>query len=149
MDGKRGAIDNIFIERFRRNIKYEKIYLEPSDHGLELCHKYTRQIKESSLTNFQLAQTFHTSPATISKWKNRETCKDKSPRPHQIAYALNEPEESLAVSIRKTTRLPLYEVWEMLFVYNPQITRSSVYRTFCRNHVNRVPPAGKGKSRKV
>ncbi len=67
MDGKRGAIDNIFIERFRRNIKYEKIYLEPSDHGLELYHKYTRQIKESSLTNFQLAQTFHTSPATIGK----------------------------------------------------------------------------------
>jgi len=32
-----------------------------------------RQIKESSLTNFELAQTFHTSPATISKWKNRET----------------------------------------------------------------------------
>jgi len=26
-----------------------------------------RQIKESYLTNFQLAQTFHTSPTTISK----------------------------------------------------------------------------------
>jgi len=33
-----------------------------------------RQIKESSLTNFQLAQTFHTSPATISKLENRGTC---------------------------------------------------------------------------
>ncbi len=80
-----------------------------------------RQIKESSLTNFQLAQTFHTSPATISKWKNRETCEDKSSRPHQIVYALNELEESLVVSIRKTTWLPLDEVWEMLFVYNPQM----------------------------
>ena len=30
MDGKGRAIDNIFIERFWRNIKYEKIYLEPS-----------------------------------------------------------------------------------------------------------------------
>jgi len=39
MDGKRRAIDNIFIERFWRNVKYEKIYLEPSDDGLELYGK--------------------------------------------------------------------------------------------------------------
>ena len=39
MDGKRRAIDNIFIERFWRNIKYEKIYLEPSDNGLDLYRK--------------------------------------------------------------------------------------------------------------
>ena len=39
MDGKGRAIDNIFIERFWRNLKYEKIYLEPSDNGLELYRK--------------------------------------------------------------------------------------------------------------
>ena len=39
MDGKGRAIDNIFIERFWRSIKYEKIYLEPSDDGLELYGK--------------------------------------------------------------------------------------------------------------
>jgi putative transposase len=39
MDGKGRAIDNIFIERFWRNIKYEKIYPEPSDDGLELYSK--------------------------------------------------------------------------------------------------------------
>lgn len=39
MDGKGRAIDNVFIERFWRNIKYEKIYLEPSSNGLELYHK--------------------------------------------------------------------------------------------------------------
>lgn len=39
MDGKGRAIDNIFIERFWRNIKYEKIYLEPSDDGHELYGK--------------------------------------------------------------------------------------------------------------
>ena len=107
-----------------------------------------RQIKESSLTNFQLAQTFHTSPTTISKWKNRETFEDKSSRPHKIAYALNELEESLVVSIRKTTWFPLDEIWEMLFVYNPKITRSSVYRTFCRNHVNQVPQPEREKTKK-
>jgi len=39
MDGKGRAIDNIFIERFWRNIKYEKIYLEPSEDGVELYGK--------------------------------------------------------------------------------------------------------------
>tara|TARA_B100000676_G_C18000725_1_gene800691 strand:- start:200 stop:1012 length:813 start_codon:yes stop_codon:yes gene_type:complete len=39
MDGKGRAIDNIFIERFWRSIKYEKIYAEPSDDGLELYSK--------------------------------------------------------------------------------------------------------------
>lgn len=45
MDGKGLAIDNIFIERFWRNLKYEKIYLEPSDSGLELYHKIKDYMK--------------------------------------------------------------------------------------------------------
>lgn len=39
MDGKGRAIDNIFIERFWRSLKYEKIYIEPSDDGIELYGK--------------------------------------------------------------------------------------------------------------
>ena len=108
----------------------------------------SRQIKESPLTNFQLAQTFHTSPATFSKQKNRETCQDKNSRSHKIVYALNALEETLAVSIRKTTWLPLDEVWEMLSVNNPQITRSSLYRTFCRSHINQIPQQQREKAKK-
>lgn len=36
MDGKGRALDNIFIERFWRTIKYEHIYLNPADNGLSL-----------------------------------------------------------------------------------------------------------------
>ena len=39
MDGKGRWIDNVFIERFWRSIKYEKIYIEPSDDGMELYGK--------------------------------------------------------------------------------------------------------------
>ncbi|MCK5135447.1 MAG: integrase core domain-containing protein [Bacteroidales bacterium] len=39
MDGKGRWIDNVFIERFWRSIKYEKIYLEPSEDGNELYGK--------------------------------------------------------------------------------------------------------------
>lgn len=36
MDGKGRAIDNIFIERFWRSYKYEYLYLNPPNGGLEL-----------------------------------------------------------------------------------------------------------------
>lgn len=36
MDGKGRALDNIYIERFWRSIKWEKIYLNPPNGGLEL-----------------------------------------------------------------------------------------------------------------
>ena len=36
MDSKGRAIDNIFIERFWRTLKYEHIYLQPADDGVAL-----------------------------------------------------------------------------------------------------------------
>ena len=36
MDGKGRALDNIFIERFWRSIKYEHIYLHPANGGIDL-----------------------------------------------------------------------------------------------------------------
>jgi putative transposase len=44
MDGKGRALDNIWIERFWKSIKYNHIYLNPSDNGIELfegVQKYT------------------------------------------------------------------------------------------------------------
>ncbi|MBP7731800.1 MAG: IS3 family transposase [Bacteroidales bacterium] len=38
MDGKGRAIDNVYIERFFRTIKYEKIYIEQPETGSELYH---------------------------------------------------------------------------------------------------------------
>lgn len=36
MDGKGRALDNIYIERFWRTIKYQYVYLNPCESGLEL-----------------------------------------------------------------------------------------------------------------
>ena len=35
MDGKGRAIDNVFIERLWRSLKYEHVYLNPAENGLE------------------------------------------------------------------------------------------------------------------
>lgn len=36
MDGKARATDNVWIERFWKSLKYNHVYLNPSDTGLEL-----------------------------------------------------------------------------------------------------------------
>jgi len=39
MDGKGRVLDNIFIERLWRSVKYEEIYARPAADGLELYRK--------------------------------------------------------------------------------------------------------------
>ncbi len=39
MDGKGRAIDNVFIERLWRSVKYESVYLNPPDSGIDLYHQ--------------------------------------------------------------------------------------------------------------
>ena len=46
MDGKGRAIDNIFIERFWRTIKYDYVYLNPAENGVELYQGISRFIKK-------------------------------------------------------------------------------------------------------
>lgn len=58
MDGKGRAIDNIFIERLWRSVKYEHVYLFPADDGVE-CYKglneyfeyYNRQRRHQSIND--------------------------------------------------------------------------------------------------
>ena len=45
MDGKGRAIDNIFIERLWRSVKYEHVYLFPADDGLQ-CYRGIREYYE-------------------------------------------------------------------------------------------------------
>ena len=45
MDGKGRAIDNIFIERFWRTLKYDYVYLCPAMDGLELYQGVNEYIR--------------------------------------------------------------------------------------------------------
>ena len=44
MDGKGRALDNIWIERFWKSLKYDYIFLNPADDGLELLEGVQRHI---------------------------------------------------------------------------------------------------------
>ena len=112
----------IFVLQNPKNMKQEY-------HSNAVTNLHIRkQIKESNLKNEELSVAFKTSISTISKWRNRSVFVDRSSRPHNIVYVLDELEKKLVISIRRTGWLPLDEVWEMLLIVNPDITRSSVYR---------------------
>ena len=58
MDGKGRAIDNVFIERFWRTVKYEEVYLKPPKDGLALylnlvdfMYEYNNVRRHESLNN--------------------------------------------------------------------------------------------------
>ena len=65
MDGKGRAIDNVFIERLWRSVKYEQIYLYPADDGLE-CYQglkryfqfYNYQRRHASIDHEVPAQVY-------------------------------------------------------------------------------------------
>jgi putative transposase len=46
MDGKGRALDNVYIERFWRTLKYQHIYLRPAEHGIELYQGLKQWIKK-------------------------------------------------------------------------------------------------------
>ncbi|MHB8263483.1 MAG: integrase core domain-containing protein, partial [Acidimicrobiales bacterium] len=44
-DGKGRAIDNVFVERLWRTVKYEHIYINPAEDGLELSEELDTYFK--------------------------------------------------------------------------------------------------------
>jgi transposase-like protein len=105
-------------------------------------------ISKSNLTNYELANKYNISEPTVSKWKNRDNLEDKSSRPHKIHYSLNDIQKALIISIRRSTWLPLEEIFEMVLSTNPNISRSAVYRTFVNEKINKVPVKEKDKAKK-
>jgi len=65
MDGKGRATDNIFIERFWRSLKYDHVYLFPSEDGIELykglkeyLHYYNNELSHQGI-NRQIPVTLY------------------------------------------------------------------------------------------
>jgi putative transposase len=66
MDGKGRAVDNIFIERFFRTLKYNYVYLHPANDGLELyqgiktyIHYYNDRKPHQSIDHQIPATVYH------------------------------------------------------------------------------------------
>ena len=110
-------------------------------------HIRTQIQNNFTISNEILANQFSISKQTVSKWKNRNFTTDASSKPSKIEYALTEIETALAVSIRKSSWLPLDDVFDTLTLQNPSISRSAVYRCFVKNGINKVPEIQKEKAK--
>ena len=102
----------------------------------------------SSISIQELATQYNVSVQTASKWRNRDFLQDASSCPKNIKYALSELETALVVSIRRSSWLPLDEVFETLLDQNQTISRSSVYRCLVKNNLNKVSQEQKDKAKK-
>jgi transposase InsO family protein len=105
-------------------------------------------IQQSDSSNKDLAVRYNISENTVSKWRNRHFQTDVSSRPAHIAYALTDFEQYLACQIRRSTWLSLEEVFEMMLCDYKTISRSSIYRAFCRENINQVPQEKKELAKK-
>lgn len=105
-------------------------------------------IQANSAKNSEQALRFGISSQTVSKWKKRDSIQDASCAPLNIKYALSEVERALVISLRSSTWMSIDEVWEALLEANPNISRSSVYRCFMKENINKVPQEKKDKAKK-
>lgn len=106
------------------------------------------QIQKSSFTNSELALKFGISEQTVSKWKNRDFTQDASSKPLNISYALTDLEKAIAKSLRVSSWSSIDQVWENMLEVNPKISRSSVYRYFVQEGINKIPVEQKDKAKK-
>lgn len=106
------------------------------------------EINNSTLSNSELSIKYGVSEKTIYKWKNRTSFEDKSSRPQTIHYSLSDLNQLIAVKLRVLTWWSLDEITEVISPDNPETIRSAVYRTFVREHINKVPQKEKEKAKK-
>ena len=106
------------------------------------------EISNSNETNMELSKKLGISLNTIRKWKGRDDFEDKSSKPSTIHYSMSELDMLIAVELRSITWWSLDEITEVINPQEPEKIRSSVYRTFVREGVNKVPEKEKEKAKK-
>lgn len=108
-----------------------------------LLHKNARttpaireEIRQSSLSERELAQRYGISRPTVRKWKQRESPADASHCPHTLATTLTPAQEAIVVYLRNALRLPLDDLLVVTREFlNPDVSRSGLDRCLRRHGV--------------
>ena len=96
---------------------------------------------DSHLNSVDLAQKLGVSPATVRKWKKRDSVYDRSHVPHQLPAVLTPLQETMVVLIRLCLRSGLDDLHTIVrrFIY-PGYARSSLNRCLKRYGISRLAP---------
>lgn len=106
------------------------------------------QIYKSNQTNKESVIVYLISTVKISKLRYCTHIQDKRSKPLTIHYAITSLERTIIQTVRQSTWLSLDEIWDMMQQVNPNISRSTVYRTFVREGLNRLPEKDRKKAKK-
>ena len=104
-------------------------------------------IQNSSESCRTLARRFVVSPATILKWRKRDSNRDRSCAPIRRRYALGPQEEQIVLFLRRLD-VPMDDILDKVAGCMPHLTRSSLYRLLVRHEANRLSRPEKEQSGK-
>ena len=97
------------------------------------------EMKQSNLSERQLAERFNVTRSTARKWKNRDSVVDKSHRPKKIQTDLTEAQESIIILVRTTLLLPLDDLLAVIREFLlPDLSRSALDRCLRRHGVSNL-----------
>ena len=118
-------------------------------HGNAVTNSNIRnKIQLSIESDFDLSLRYGVSVKTVFKWKKRGFVNDKSSRPDNINYKLNEIEKSIIISVRKSNWIKLDELTDILTASNDNYNRSNIYRALVENGINVIPQEKKDEAKK-
>lgn len=96
-------------------------------------------IRESDESIRALARRYNINPKTVVKWKRRTDTASLSPGPKaRRSTTISLEEETLCVSFRAITSLPIDDCLYVLNSVIPQLSRSTLYRMFRRHNVHKI-----------
>ncbi|MFN2308573.1 MAG: helix-turn-helix domain-containing protein [Gammaproteobacteria bacterium] len=96
-------------------------------------------IRESDLPVAALARLLKISPATVRKWKRRESPEDAPHTPHTLNTTLTPVQEFVLVELRKSLQLSLDDLLVITREYiNPEASRAGIARCLKRHGVSRL-----------
>jgi transposase InsO family protein len=100
-------------------------------------HLIREEIRNSTLSQAELARLYNVSRQTIRKWQDRESPTDRSHRPETMYTTLTPEQELIVVELRKTLLLPTDDLLTVTREFiNPAVSRAGLGRCLRRHGVS-------------
>ena len=100
-------------------------------------HLIREEIRNSTLSQAELARLYNVTRQTIRKWQGRDSCEDKSHCPDKMYTTLSPEQELIVVELRKTLLLPTDDLLAVTRDFiNPAVSRAGLGRCLRRHGVS-------------
>src|SRR5450830_981406 len=100
-------------------------------------HLIRAEIKNSTLSQAELARLYNVSRQTIRKWQDRDNVGDASHRPNTMHTTLTPEQELVVVELRRTLLLPTDDLLSVTREFiNPAVSRAGLGRCLRRHGVS-------------